>query len=129
MSYQAFCENIEGFAPRWGRTYTVEVGKSSVPNPPADASNVRFWLRRILGEAALPSGARFTITTIRLQQFVKLTAADAGTIGGTAFVCAAAQQCADLQALLPGDPVLKMTFGYSASATALPLVLQSAVLN
>jgi hypothetical protein len=128
-SYQFFYDPIAGFTPQWGRAYTIEVGKSNVSNPPADASNATFRLRRVITESPVAAGTQFTVTTIPLRQFVLLAAPNAGTIGGTPFTCAAAQTCADLQALLAGDPALKLTFGYSASATALPLVLQSAVLN
>jgi hypothetical protein len=128
-NYQFFYDSIAGFTPQWGRAYTIEVGKSNAPNPPADASEARFRLRRVISESPVAAGTQFTVTTIPLRQFVLLTAADAATIGSTPFVCATAQICTDLQALLPGDPALKMTFGYSASATALPLVLQSVMLN
>lgn len=128
-SYQFFYDSIAGFMPQWGRAYSIEVRKSNVPNPPANGSSARLRLRRVITESPVAAGTQFTVTTIPLRQFVLLTAPDAGTIGGTPFVCAAAQTCTALQAPLPGDLALKMTFGYSAGATGLPLVLRTAVLN
>jgi Domain of unknown function (DUF4377) len=129
VSYGPLGDGVEGFVAQWGRSYVIEVGKSNVSNPPADGSTIRYRLRRVITETPVTPGTQFTVTAWQGVPFVVLTAADAGTIGGTPFTCATAQVCTDLQALLPGNPALKMTFGYGATANALPLVLQEAVLG
>jgi hypothetical protein len=129
-AFTFFYSSISGFSPQWGRNYTIEVDITKVPNPPVNGSDRTYQLRRVISEAPVAQGTQFTVTALQAQQFVVINSADTGAIGGsTPFVCSAAQLCTDLQALLTSNAAIKLTFGYSASANALPLILTAAAPN
>jgi hypothetical protein len=48
--FRGFSENIEGFVYEVGFEYVIEVKVYKIENPPADASNLRYVLSRIISK-------------------------------------------------------------------------------
>jgi hypothetical protein len=48
-AWELFYDRIEGFTHVPGTAYTLEVEVTAVPDPPADASSLRYRLLRVLG--------------------------------------------------------------------------------
>jgi hypothetical protein len=122
---------VEGFTWRWGHRYTIEEAVTVFPGaPPADGTNVRAQLVKILKDEPVPAGTTFDLITYFVgpgwAEFVASPADGGGRLlDGTPFTCASPELCAELARRLAGHETLRLTFGYAPEL--LPLVLTAAV--
>jgi hypothetical protein len=118
-----FYDSIEGLAPRWGREYTVEMDVVPVPNPPADGSSLRYVLRTIVRDEAVPPGRSFNFRVFDagsgVAAFVTvLGAADGRLMDGTTFICPTASTCSDIQVRLSRSGAFDILFEHRADSLA-----------
>lgn len=57
-------ETIEGFSFEWGHRYRLEIARYVIDNPPQDASNRRYELRRIIDDVEIPAGTQFNYVAL-----------------------------------------------------------------
>lgn len=54
-SWQNFADEIEGFEWEAGYEYRIRVERTTLANPPADASSFRYVLRKVVSKTAAPA--------------------------------------------------------------------------
>jgi Domain of unknown function (DUF4377) len=62
--WELFYDNIEGFTPVWGQSYTLIVNETPVENPAQDASSKRYRLERIEKTTPAPADVTFQLPLI-----------------------------------------------------------------
>jgi hypothetical protein len=91
----------EGFEPRWGYRYELEVSETPIDNPPADGSWLRRQLQSVLSETRVASGTKFEVVLTGGEGRVTRLGEQRFDIYGVAeFECLADLQCGELDALL-----------------------------
>jgi hypothetical protein len=125
-----FYEHIEGFSPRWGHRYTIEVETLVRPGtPPADGTRARHLLLRVLHEEPVADGTPFTFVTYDVgpgwARFVDVMGEREGRLlDGTPFTCTDAAVCSELKVLIEDKARVELTFSFRMTET-MSLVLQS----
>jgi hypothetical protein len=121
--YQPRFGGVEGFTHEWRRAYRIEVSKINDNLP----DGTQYKLLRVLSEELQPQDIQFT-NTVEKQFVVQKPDGSRELLLQTPFVCETPQICADLDKAFLSANLLKLTFGYSSGASALPLVLKAVAL-
>lgn len=101
-NWNLFYDSIVGFEYEWGYNYEVEVAVTSIENPPADGSSVRYTLLNTVSQTPVLPGSQFEYSSRFASEVITKKSEDTYSLfsfEAKDFICAPAD-CDTLDALL-----------------------------
>jgi len=121
--FELLYSEIEGFAHQWGRNTIISLEIEDVPDPPQDASALKFTLVDEIETNIHPSNMPFEVPFISPTTLSLVSrTASTGTIGEREFRCAPVTVCDDLQNYLDTPAAMTATFEYDTNVDD-PIIL------